>query len=295
MEKQSQPAEATPPESAVSGKATSPLTGEAQLVLMTYPAQRLLHGRDAPGAEAKGVPVIIGLFKFASMMRVIWNAAATGNPYADWWLLRVERERVQAEQALFALEQRIDRIYERAPAEIELRPARAVTPLKAQLSFSTPYAYLGAYLLGKFDRLVRRVLTARHVGLLDGPGADNFLASAGRLLRRFYLSATGFRPMELNRADIDADNEKAHRARERMGEIPPDILSGRIYAALHPKSTGKNREERDPLPPADTPTQEKGAQSEQEPDKQEPPTPAEQGNEPAELKAQGQTGGKHAN
>ena len=231
------PSETAAPKSPASGESASPLTGEAQLVLMTYPAQRLLHGRHATGEEAKGAPVIIGLFKFASMMRVIWSAAATGNPYAEWWLLRVERERLQAEQALFALEQRVDRIYEEAPPEIELRPARAVTPLRVQLSFSTPYAYLGAYLLGKFDRLVRRVLTARHVGLLDGPGSDRLLVSSGRLLRRFYLSASGFRPMELNRADLEAGNQKAEQARIRMGEIPPEFLAGKIYAALRPRTT----------------------------------------------------------
>lgn len=60
-----------------------PLRSESWITLQTRQAQRLVSGRRAEN----GTPGIVGLTRFASMLRPLWTAARADDPWADWWLL----------------------------------------------------------------------------------------------------------------------------------------------------------------------------------------------------------------
>jgi hypothetical protein len=57
------------------------------LTLQTRYAGRLVKGRQ--GAADR--PPITGLLGFANLLRAIWHGARADDPYADWWLVKVDR------------------------------------------------------------------------------------------------------------------------------------------------------------------------------------------------------------
>ena len=61
------------------------LQSEIYLTLQTRHAQALVRGRNVPGK-----PLIVGLVGFADRLRLIWTGAKQNDPYADWWLIKIE-------------------------------------------------------------------------------------------------------------------------------------------------------------------------------------------------------------
>ena len=61
-----------------------------------------LAGGDKASKEA--VRPIVGLLGFASQLRVIWQAARLSDPYAEWWLVKVDQALSQATDALLVVE-----------------------------------------------------------------------------------------------------------------------------------------------------------------------------------------------
>ena len=120
-----------------------------RMPIRTRETQRLLRGRPA----ADGKPAIIGLFGFAERVRIIWDAAKLSDPYAIWWLLRVE-EACAAAQAAIAIERA--KIQERLSAapEFEIETGIDEPPLRVELNFACPYAYQAASTLAAFDQFV---------------------------------------------------------------------------------------------------------------------------------------------
>ena len=146
------------------------LRSQAIMEIQTRQAQRLVYGRRPEGDK----PTIVGLLRFATMLRPIWTGAAADDPYADWWLVQVERELLQGREHLEALREHVDRLLKSAPA-VDVKLAQSLEPVRVDLNFSSPYAFMGAYLLADYDALVRAILTGRHVGLLDRSTAEKLL------------------------------------------------------------------------------------------------------------------------
>ena len=83
----------TPPQDGIPSSASSAhnptpgaLRGEVRLTVQSRYAQRLIVGR----AWTPEKPAIIGLVGFADRLRVIWHAARADDPYADWWLIKID-------------------------------------------------------------------------------------------------------------------------------------------------------------------------------------------------------------
>ena len=62
------------------------LQGEVWLTVQTYQAQSLVRGRR----RSEDKPAIIGLVGFADRLKTVWQAARQNDPYADWWLIKIE-------------------------------------------------------------------------------------------------------------------------------------------------------------------------------------------------------------
>lgn len=209
------------------------LRGQVWLTLQTRHAERLVKGRRAAAEK----PAIVGLIGYANLLRAIWHGARGDDPYADWWLVRVEEALAEAREALdrarTGLAGRVD-----ATAGIELVAPTSVQPIRVALQFSNPYAYQGARLLASFDGFAREVLAARHVGALVRDDAERLLQEGARPVRRAFASALGYRFLGVTRDDLRQGTARAAQARAAMGEVPAEILTGTRRASLAPRRGG---------------------------------------------------------
>ena len=205
------------------------LRGEVWLQLQTRQAQRLLAGRRA----GEGKAPIIGLLGFADRLRLVWQAARADDPYADWWLLKVERALAQSATELTVARSAIDALLV-ASEGLTVTVAASVKPARVKLLFANPYAYRGAQLLAAYDGFARRVLSAQHVGLLNRDEAERRLHLGAKPLRRAFGSVLDYRFLGITRSDVLQQTAKGQGAAAAMGELPPEILSGALRAELAP-------------------------------------------------------------
>ena len=206
------------------------LRGGATLTLQTRQAQRLVKGRGYSTEK----PAIIGLIGFANLVRTLWHGARADDPYADWWLLKVHDGLDQAQRELVTREQGIVNRFV-ALGAIDVAQPVSEKPARIALNFSNPYAFRAAGLIGRFDALVCKVLSARHVGLIGRDEAEKTLHQGGRWVRRALQSPVGYRLTGVTRDDITQRTATARQAREAMGEIPDDVLSAAHRAPHAPR------------------------------------------------------------
>jgi len=205
------------------------LHGEVWLTVQTIQAQQLIHGRN--GSPDK--PTIIGLVGFANRLRVIWQAARSDDPYADWWLVKVHDAIEITRAAIDRRQAELDRQLEQMTA-MEVRVAASTRPYRIHLKFANPYAYRGAQLLAQYDRLVCSALTARHIGLLDGDAQVH--QAFARKLRALFMIPQSYRFLKIDRESVHRQSGRSLEARQAMGEVPQAILNGQHRAPLTPRS-----------------------------------------------------------
>ena len=206
------------------------LHGQVWLTIQTNQAQQLIHGRT--GSPDK--PTIIGLVGFANRLRVIWQAARSDDPYADWWLIKVHEAIEVAGTYLGHQQADLVRQLEQMPA-MEVSIAASQRPCRVHLQFANPYAYRGAQLLAEYDRLVCTALTACHIGLLDTETRVHVQQACARKLRALFMLPQNYRLLKIDREAVRRQTGRSHEARQIMGEVPDDILSGEHQAPLVPR------------------------------------------------------------
>jgi integrating conjugative element protein (TIGR03761 family) len=205
------------------------LRSRTVLQVQTRKAHALVRGRRREGAK----PAIIGLVRFAALLGPIYAAAAKDDPWADWWLLKVERELTQGKEELAAMRGHLDKLLH-GRAVIDVEVAHCEEPVKVDLTFRNPYGFLAAYLVADYDELVLAVLTARHVSLLGRKEAERLLDEGGRLVRRAFHAADGYRHLAVSREDLRQGTARGLRARETLGELPQEVLEGTLRAEHAP-------------------------------------------------------------
>src|SRR5699024_651104 len=159
-----------------------------EMTIQTRQAQRLVQGRR--GDEGK--PPIIGLYRYGAMTRMIWSGAAKDDPYADWWLLQLEQTLTDAKDEIAHMRQLIEHDIARIAA-MKVGLAQSLEPTRIEPTCSTPYGYMGVWVLADMDELVLAALTARHVGLHTRDASERMLHDAGRAVRRAFAAAQGYR------------------------------------------------------------------------------------------------------
>ena len=204
-----------------------------EMTIQTRQAQRLLRGRR--GTDGK--PPIIGLYRYGAMMRTIWTGASRNDPYADWYLLKVEQALTESKDELATMKETIAADMARVSA-MQVGLAQSIQPAKAELNFSNPYGYMGGWMLIDMDELVLSALTARHVGLMTRDDSERLLQEAGRAVRRAFASAQGYRTTAVTRNDIAANNRRAELAKEAMGELPQAVIDGELRPEHAPAVDG---------------------------------------------------------
>jgi len=219
----STPVSRTPPDT------VGRLQGEAWLEIHTYQAQRLIRGRNRSG----GKPAITGLLGFATQLNMIWQAASEDDPYAHWWLIKIEEAIAQAQVFLADQVSQMGALCT-GTARFQLGISQSQRPQTVLLQFATPYAYRAAQLLGEFDCLVCQCLTLKHVGAADPGQLTAIIETAAHQVRRVFSQPQGYRVFAVDRAEVRQHTQRAEQALAHFGELPADILAGERVPVFSP-------------------------------------------------------------
>lgn len=205
------------------------LRGNVWLTVQTRSAQGLILGRAATAEK----PAILGLLGFADRLRVIWNAASRDDPYADWWLIKIDKAFEDARNCIQSEQAALDTLIQNQSA-LQIQVAVSEEPFRIALTFAAPYAFWAAQLIGKFDDVARTALTARYLGVLNNTAAHRSLQMCSAPIRTLFSVPQGYRPLAIDRDAINDGGTAARAAVEVMGQLPPSVLSGEHTPMLSP-------------------------------------------------------------
>jgi len=210
-------------------KTVGHLAGEVCLAVHSHQALRLIWGRRRTAQK----PPISGLIAFASGVNAIWQAAEGGDPYALWWLTKIEAGIEQCRAYLNDQFEEIGYLYPDSEI-LAVDTAESEQPYRVRLAFSNPYAYRAAHMLGEYDVLVRTCYTLTFVGAGEPAELQTIVARAGHHIRRVFAIPQRFKACAIDRDDIRQDNQRAQRAVQLMGPLPEDILNGETNPVFMP-------------------------------------------------------------
>ena len=205
------------------------LQGEAWLEIHTHQAQRLIRGRN----RKVNKPAITGLLGFASQLNIIWQAASEDDPYAHWWLIKIEEAMAEVQSYLTAQLDQMGGLCA-GTARFQWSVSYSQRPHTVLLQFATPYAYRASQLLGEFDCLVCQCLTLKHVGAGEPGQLNAVIEAAAHQVRRVFSLPQGFKLFAIDRAAVRQRTQRAEQARAHFGELPADIFTGERTATFAP-------------------------------------------------------------
>jgi len=220
------------------------LRGDANLVIQTRQAQRLVYGRR----KTEDKPHITGLVRFGMNMNRIWTSASRDDPYADWALLKIEETLNQARDAINAVRQETEQLLADAAVGVQIDVAHSIEPVRVPLQFGNAYGYMGAYLISDYDRLVCTMLTARFVGLMPYDKSTKSLHETASSIRHAFGLSSQWKFTLATRSDVLNNTPMALKAKEAMsmmGELPEEIINGSRRAQIAPEIQLKNKTEPD--------------------------------------------------
>jgi len=195
------------------------LRSEVSINLHSYAARNAFDGRRAENNK----PAIIGINRFAGAVKQIFHDARADDPWADWWLIRIDEAVELAKTKMHALRQEFIDHYPETP-DINVNDAIALSPQSRALQFASPHAYRMAYVLVDYDKLCCSVLTLAHIGLMTQSEKMRYMNIGGKIIKSALTSAVGFRHQGVTRNDLMANNPRAQKAKQLMGEVPQDIV-----------------------------------------------------------------------
>jgi len=211
------------------GSRPAALRSDMTMTIQTGQAQRLVTGRK----KSDGVQPIIGLMEFAHRLKVIWNAAANDDPYADWYLLLIDQSLTRARTLVREKTQWITSVLDGMEG-FEIDIAHSAHPITVPLQFANAFGYMGAYLVKEYDTLCCAIYTAQHIGLIDRKHSTSLLNETGRAIRRTFNLPASWRYTGVSRLDLQQRNQNAQRAKEAMGEVPDDVIEQRSRSRIAP-------------------------------------------------------------
>lgn len=216
------------------------LTTEGNITLHTRQAHKLFYGRRAE--PQKKIFPVVGLVRFASNVGSIWAASEADDPYADLALIEIEHEFEDAEKVLAQYAKSLDDLLANEVDGINVSVMHSAKPVVLDLQFFSPWSYQGARLLAKYDKLVLKCLTAKHVGLMFDEDWERVVVRSGTRIRAMFQRSQFWRATGVTRNDIAANNQVAQRAEEiyakhlqQMLVMPDDVLRGEKRARMAPK------------------------------------------------------------
>lgn len=198
---------------------------DIEIELATRPALRLWQGREKT-PKRHG---ILGLPGFCKVVRGIEQAVRDDDPYADYHYHRIEQA---IDDLTFDLDSELKDIQsfidENIPPAMRLPDIGSKNPVVVPIRFASRLGFQLVYQLLKVDQIVLKVLLANHIGLL--PNKDKFetLARVEKRVRSVLHMVFSYRHIGVTRDDMAANNQKAQKAKELMGELEIGYLEGTL-------------------------------------------------------------------
>jgi integrating conjugative element protein (TIGR03761 family) len=129
-----------------------------------------------------------------------------------------------------ALAEKVSQCLTSLPTELTVTENLNVQPVKLPLFVSSQLGFLAIYLLTDFDKLVRKIILAHHTAVIDRPQMERWLNEGAHPLRSTfalaYTLAQRYRLSGAQRDDFASNNAVARTARDRLGDLPQDVLEG---------------------------------------------------------------------
>ena len=206
------------------------LRSETRMTIQTRQAQKIVVGRR----RGKDVQPIIGLLDFGRRMKLLWLSAQADDPYADWYMLKIEESINEAKTVIIEKKQWLDEVLN-AMDGFDVGIAHSLEPIQVSIVFQNPYGYMGAYLVSDYDALCCSVFTASHIGLIDRKMANSIMNAAGKSIRRTFDMVAKWKFTGVTRKDIQVKNPSGIRAIETYGECPEPVLDKTKRANISPE------------------------------------------------------------
>ncbi len=201
------------------------LRGEATLTLNTRQAQRLFLGRPVKVKDGRRVhPGIIGVRRFATIVRQVVVGARADDPYADQCLIQLDREFKSVTRTLAELLAHTEQHLQARPA-VNVGIAFSIDPIAVPLRFSNQYAHRAAYLVADYDQLASAVLSAHHRALMPRDECEKLINRGRHLTRRIFSIPLRYRFSGASRRDILQMTARGAAAIEKFGAVPESILN----------------------------------------------------------------------
>ncbi|ASV39801.1 TIGR03761 family integrating conjugative element protein [Pseudomonas sp. NS1(2017)] len=199
-----------------------PLRSAMSLTLHTHHAARVWHGRPA----REGKSGIIGLSGFVALMNKIKRMAEQDDPYADYWMIQIQEKLESSKSELEVIRTRLDQSMSGLPIALFVGENVNVHPVTLPVFINSPFGFLAVYLLIAYDDIVRRLLLAHHTALMGRRDMEIWINAGGKVLRSLFGLAQRYKVSGVTRDDFITNNALARQAREKFGELPPDVLEG---------------------------------------------------------------------
>ncbi len=196
------------------------LRAQARMQIHTEKARRLTDPVTLPNGIRPP-----GLFRFSSLCQQLCEKSSEGDPYADWYLYRIEQEILQLKNRIKQITGRLKKFIE--DSGFDVSEASSLKPVTIELNMGNPYGYMAAWLLADFDRMVRLAMTCELLGILDRAQCRGAIQPAEKHFRRVLHLPISYKYTGITRNDIQQNNQVARRACELMGKCPEKIVTGK--------------------------------------------------------------------
>lgn len=204
------------------------LNNEAKIVVHTEIVKSLFDGSWKRGR--------MGLLQFAKTISELWRAAKEDDPYAEWYLLKTYQALYDARSQLKAMEDAIAASLGNLRG-IEIKPFESNAPETYPLTFSTPFAYMGAYLIADADFVLRQLLTLERVGV-PLPSQDISFKNIVKHVQAAFAVPRDWEKTGIKRQDVKDSTEKAKSVEKKFGAVPVSVMEKKISFTFLPKING---------------------------------------------------------
>lgn len=213
----------------ISGNEPGRIDTQIKMVIHSNIAHHVCLGRK-PNIELKsyGIP---GLFAYVKWINFTVGYALERDPFALQRLLYIEELIQEIDETLQQKLSYCDDLLN-GMSGLTVDILGSTEPVDLKLTFSNTYSFLAARLLGKFDELAVKALTARHVGFMNNNEFFKFLPVSR--IRHLFASAK-FETSGLTVDDLNSESVALTAAYRKYGKLDQRLIEGQIFPSYLPK------------------------------------------------------------
>lgn len=192
------------------------------LTLHTHSAVKVWAGRKKTDKQYG----VMGLPGFVAKMRIIEDAIRKDDPYALYHFSVIQDAISAIEEEYAAFEQDINSIMSSVPKALTLPDVSSSKPAVYEIKFASRTGFSALYQLIKLDELVLKVLKAQHIAKISVKDKIKLCHVLESRIRRLFNLTYKYHFTDVTRDDMAANNAKARRAIELMGDLEEEYLTG---------------------------------------------------------------------